>query len=56
MTATATVAFREPSRWIALGALLIALGVLLTPDCCLNGRHAQGFGMDYFGPICHATN
>ena len=27
----------------------------LVPDCCLNGRHAAGFGMELFGPICHAS-
>jgi hypothetical protein len=40
-----------PGVWLAL-ALLFA-GLVL-PDCCLNGRHAMGSGMDAFGAICHA--
>ena len=33
-------------------ALALALSVL--PDCCLNGSHAYGFGMDTFASVCHA--
>ncbi len=36
-------------------ALALAFATLLVPDCCLNGRHAAGFGMELFGPICHAS-
>ena len=39
--------------WLALALLLAAL---LLPDCCLNGRHAFGAGMETFGPICRAAS
>jgi hypothetical protein len=38
--------------WFGLALALVAL---VAPDCCLNGRHAFGRGMDAFGTICHAT-
>jgi hypothetical protein len=36
-------------------ALALAFAALLVPDCCLNGHHAAGFGMELFGPIRHAA-
>ena len=39
--------------WFALALLLAAL---VLPDCCLNGRHAFGAGMEAFGPICRAAS
>jgi hypothetical protein len=35
-------------------ALLLALTAIALPDCCLNGSHSFGRGMDGFGVICHA--
>jgi hypothetical protein len=36
-------------------AIALMLGALFLPDCCLDGRHAAGFGMEAFGPICAAA-
>jgi hypothetical protein len=36
-------------------AIALMLGALFMPDCCLAGRHAAGFGMEAFGPICAAA-
>lgn len=36
-------------------AIALAFAALILPDCCLNGRHAFGAGMDAFGPICRAA-
>ena len=36
-------------------ALALAFAALTLPDCCLNGRHTAGFGMELYGPICHAA-
>jgi hypothetical protein len=45
-------AFRPPrTHWLAL--LFVLAGIAL-PDCCLNGRHAFGAGMDVFDAICRA--
>ena len=38
--------------WVVLA---LAVAALILPDCCLNGRHAFGGGMDAFGPICRAA-
>ena len=38
-------------RW-ALFALLLGIGL---PDCCLNGGHAFGSGMEALGTICRAA-
>ena len=38
--------------WVALG---LAFAALTLPNCCLNGRHAVGIGMDTFAPICRAA-
>ena len=35
-------------------AIVLALAFSVLPDCCLNGSHAYGFGMDAFTSICHA--
>ena len=46
------LAFPAPSaHWLAL---LVVLAGIALPDCCLNGRHIFGVGMDSFGPICRA--
>ena len=46
------LAFLAPSaHWLAL---LVVLAGIALPDCCLNGRHMFGAGMDSFGPICRA--
>jgi len=42
---------KKPEVVVAF-ALALALSVL--PDCCLNGSHAYGLGMDAFASICHA--
>jgi hypothetical protein len=38
-------------RWLALFVLMAGV---VAPDCCLNGSHAFGRGMDAFGAICRA--
>ena len=38
-------------RWLALFLLLVGVGL---PDCCLNGSHAFGAGMDFYSAICHS--
>jgi hypothetical protein len=46
------LAFGAPSaKWLSL--LVVLIGIAL-PDCCLNGRHIFGEGMDTFGLICRA--
>jgi hypothetical protein len=46
------LAFPAPSaHWLAL---LVVLAGIALPDCCRNGRHLSGVGMDSFGPICRA--
>jgi hypothetical protein len=54
---TARVALSSPRAAIASRAatFLLALAALALPDCCLTGRHAVGFGMGSFAPICHAA-
>ena len=37
-----------------VAALALALALSVLPDCCLNGSHAYGFGMDTFASVCHA--
>ena len=32
------------------GAIILA--AILAPNCCLDGSHAHGAGIDGFGPIC----
>ncbi len=39
------------AKWLALAFVLAGLTL---PDCCLNGHHAAGFGMEAFGVICRA--
>jgi len=34
--------------------LLALLWALVLPDCCLNGSHAFGSGMETMGAICRA--
>ena len=45
------VGAKRPAVVVAF-ALALALSVL--PDCCLNGSHTYGLGMDAFASICHA--
>ncbi len=40
-------------RWLALFVVLTGMAL---PDCCLNGRHLFGSGMETFGPICRANH
>jgi hypothetical protein len=40
-------------RWLALFVLMAGI---VFPDCCLNGSHAFGRGMDAFGAICRARS
>ncbi len=42
----------RPALW---AALTLAFAFLVLPDCCLNGHHAYGFGMDELGAICRAA-
>jgi len=39
------------AHWRALLLILVGIGL---PECCLNGSHRFGSGMDIFGPICMA--
>jgi hypothetical protein len=39
------------ARWLALLLMLAAIGL---PECCLNGSHGIGWGMENFGSICRA--
>jgi hypothetical protein len=44
------------SRRLAVSAALAAGFVILAlPDCCLNGRHVAGSGMDAFAFVCHVA-
>ena len=52
---TARVALALSSPRAAIAAFVLALAALALPDCCLAGRHAVGFGMEIFAPICHAA-
>ena len=45
-------ASRRPAVWAALVAAFV---ILALPDCCLNGRHVAGFGMDAFAFVCHGA-
>jgi hypothetical protein len=36
-------------------ALVAAFVILALPDCCLNGRHVSGFGMDAFAFVCRGA-
>jgi hypothetical protein len=45
-----------PVRGIHWVVLLLMLGTIVLPDCCLNGRHRVGDGMDVFASICHARS
>ena len=49
------IALAAPPRAALLLALAAAFAALVLPDCCLNGSHAAGFGMDIYGAICHAA-
>lgn len=58
MTALAVAAVApspSSSRATLLVALAMAFAALALPDCCLNGRHATGFGMELYGQICQAA-
>lgn len=45
-----------PPRAAVWFAFAFALAALVLPDCCLNGRHVFGAGMEAFGPICRAAS
>jgi len=51
MTGRAALALSSPRR----DRPVLALAALSLPDCCLTGRHAVGFGMEIFAPICSAA-
>ena len=44
-------AHHRAEHWLAL--FIVVAGMAL-PDCCLNGHHLFGVGMESFGPICRA--
>jgi hypothetical protein len=46
---------RARHRSAVSAALVAAFAILALPDCCLNGRHAAGFGMDAFAFACHGA-
>jgi hypothetical protein len=55
-------AFRPPGfrarachRSAISAAFVAAFAILALPDCCLNGRHVDGFGMDAFAFVCHGA-
>jgi hypothetical protein len=55
MIATYAYPFRARAKRPLVGvAIALALALSVLPDCCLNGSHAYGFGMDAFASICHA--
>jgi hypothetical protein len=37
-------------------ALVLAFAALAVPDCCLNGRHTFGAGMNTLGRICRSAS
>jgi len=53
---TAALYAAEPRRPAFLFAGFLVLAMLLLPDCCLSGRHAFGFSMAFYGPICRAAH
>ena len=55
MTTFAFPASAAPPRLALWAGLALACLALVLPDCCINGRHAFGFGMDALAPICHAA-
>jgi hypothetical protein len=56
MNAVAIPASRPAPRGAIWFALVVAFALLFLPDCCLNGRHAFGAGMDAFGPVCRSAS
>jgi hypothetical protein len=46
---------RARHRSAVSAALLAAFAILALPDCCLNGRHVAGLGMDAFAFACHGA-
>jgi hypothetical protein len=55
MTVRARSSSRDAVAQRAAAAFVLALAALALPDCCLTGRHAIGFGMEIFAPMCHAV-
>jgi hypothetical protein len=53
-TTHSRVKLARRARGVQWLVLLFALGTIVLPDCCLNGRHRVGDGMDAFAAICHA--
>ena len=55
VTAVAIRSFDPAPRFALWAALATACLALTLPDCCINGRHAFGLGMDALAPICLAA-
>jgi hypothetical protein len=64
MTAFALSSLRPAPSWFSRApslraehwlALAIVVAAITLPDCCLNGHHLFGAGMESFGPICRAS-
>jgi hypothetical protein len=46
---------RARRRFAVSTALAAAFVIVAAPDCCLNGRHVVGSGMDAFAFVCHGA-
>jgi hypothetical protein len=46
---------RAPRRAALAAGLVAAFAILALPDCCLNGRHVAGVGMDALAFACHGA-
>jgi hypothetical protein len=55
MTAFAIASPGIRARASRCAALVAVLAILALPDCCLNGRHVSGFGMEAFAFVCHSA-
>ena len=56
MNAAAIPASPPTPRGAIWFGLVLAFAALVLPDCCLNGRHAFGAGMNALGPICRSAS
>lgn len=44
-----------PVSWLPrVLALFVVFAGIVLPDCCLNGSHRHGSGMDAFAAVCRA--
>jgi hypothetical protein len=50
-----SLSLRALRRSMAGAAFAAAFLMLALPDCCLTGRHVDGFGMDAFAFVCHGA-